>query len=35
MKSGAIVNLDEVSDSIRNAVHAAEEMAGMAANLEG
>jgi cell division protein FtsA len=27
MKSGAIVNLDEVSDSIRNAVHAAEEMA--------
>lgn len=27
MKSGAIVNLEEVSDSIRNAVHAAEEMA--------
>jgi cell division protein FtsA len=27
MKSGAIVNLDEVSDSIRIAVHAAEEMA--------
>jgi cell division protein FtsA len=27
MKSGAIINLDEVSDSIRNAVHAAEEMA--------
>jgi UDP-N-acetylmuramate dehydrogenase len=27
MKSGAIVNLDEVSDSIRSAVHAAEEMA--------
>jgi cell division protein FtsA len=27
VKSGAIVNLDEVSDSIRNAVHAAEEMA--------
>ena len=27
MKSGAIVNLDEVSVSIRNAVHAAEEMA--------
>jgi cell division protein FtsA len=27
IKSGAIVNLDEVSDSIRNAVHAAEEMA--------
>ncbi len=27
MKSGAIVNLDEVSDSIRTAVHAAEEMA--------
>ncbi|HEV2187656.1 MAG TPA: cell division protein FtsA [Stellaceae bacterium] len=28
MKSGKIVNLDEVSDSIRTAVHAAEEMAG-------
>jgi cell division protein FtsA len=27
LKSGAIVNLDEVSDSIRTAVHAAEEMA--------
>jgi len=27
IKSGAIVNLDEVSDSIRTAVHAAEEMA--------
>jgi cell division protein FtsA len=27
MKSGSIVNLDEVSDSIRSAVHAAEEMA--------
>jgi cell division protein FtsA len=28
MKGGMIVNLDEVSDSIRTAVHAAEEMAG-------
>src|SRR5262249_38165488 len=27
VKSGAVVNLDDVSESIRNAVHAAEEMA--------
>ncbi|HTZ37562.1 MAG TPA: cell division protein FtsA [Stellaceae bacterium] len=33
MRSGAIVNLDEVSDSIRSAVHAAEEMADE--NIEG
>jgi cell division protein FtsA len=38
VKSGGIVNLDEVSDSIRSAVHAAEEMAdetieGVAINL--